>query len=217
MSLRDQLLKKGLVDKKRARNVERELKRERKQKQSQRQKKREVEAARAQEEQARQDAVVAVRQQARAAARAARDAVERESRLRHIALSNRIRSRGRVPFHHRATDGRRIHRLEVGERVAWKLRAGEAAIVALRYGEREPEYVVVHAGAAKALQEIDASVVVHLVTDTQGISAPDEAFLEPEWEISLRPRKATEEDVSALRAAGGVRDPDAGRRGLLSR
>lgn len=200
MSLRDQLLKKGLVSKKRAKQIDRELKHDRKKKQGQRQKKREVEAQRAAADKATAEARVAARRDARLAATQAQQALEREGTLRHIALSNQIRDRGRVVFHHRSVDGMSVIRRGVSDRVAWKLRAGEAAIVGVRWGDRPIEYVVVNARAAEQLAEIDPALVVFHVTDTTGISAPDEAFVAGDWEPSLVPRRATPEDIERLRA-----------------
>ena len=201
MSLRDQLLKKGLVSTKRARQIDRELKQQRKKKQGQRDKQRDVLAREAAEAKAREEQLAAARRESRLAAARARAALEREGRLRQIALSNQIRDRGKVVFHHRSVDGGRVIRREVHPRVAWMLRAGEAAIVAVRWGDRPVEYVVVNAGAADELAEIDASLVVFRVDDTAGISAPDEAFVDADWEPSLRARRATQADIERLRAA----------------
>ena len=191
MSLRDQLLAKGLVSKKRAKHIDRELKKDRKKKQSRRKKKKQAEREQQAAEEARLEAEKERRSAARRAAAEARELQETITRIRSLILGNRIRSRGRVPYWHRARrDGTELRRLEVHERVAWKLRAGELAIAALPRGlGEEPDYHVINAGAARELLEVAPDTIVTFVTDTAGISAPDERFLEPEWEISLRPHR----------------------------
>jgi len=191
VSLRDQLLAKGLVSKKRAKHIERELKQQRKKKQSRRKKKKQVER----EQQVRAEAEAQrereQRQAVRRAAAKAQEELQRSTRIRSLILGNRIRSRGRVPYWHKTLDSAELHRMEVSEGVAWALRAGEAAIVAhIRGLGAEPEYLVVNAGTARELLELAPERVVTFVRDTKGISAPDERFLEADWEISLVPRRA---------------------------
>ncbi|TVQ91088.1 MAG: DUF2058 family protein [Deltaproteobacteria bacterium] len=210
MSLRDQLIKKGLVDKKRARTLDREAKRERKAKQSQREKKKVVERR----EQARREAELKAAAEARALARKEaelrREAAELPARVRQKIRANLIRARGPIPFHAVGPDGRTVHRLEVHERVAWKLRAGEAAIAALQWPERPPELVVISADAAGELRELDPSSICFLVTEVRGISAPELALPEPVEELDLRPRRATPDEVAAMRRVQGVRKASAG-------
>lgn len=189
MSLRDQLVAKGLVTKKDARRVEQQLREARKQAEGHKKSKRELEAeaaaARAAAEEAERQRKLAEKK-ARAAER---EAKERALRLRQIIRRNTIRSAGRFRFYHRTLDGRHVHGLHVSERVAWKLRAGEAAIVADVEEGRDPQYVVVSARAAVKVGEIAPERVVHHVRDTRGLSAPEETLLAPDWDISLAPRR----------------------------
>ncbi len=191
MSLRDQLLAKGLVSKKRAKQIDRELKSARKQKQSSRKKKKVLEReARALEDEQRA-AVSEQRRRSRQAARAANEEAQRITQIRSLILSNRVSGRGPVPYFHRTVQQGRLAKMQVSPQIAWKLRAGEAAIVALRRGQlgEDVEYFVVHAPAARKLLELSPGHVMTFVQDTTGISGPDERFLEKDWEPSLVPHR----------------------------
>ena len=191
MSLRDQLVAKGLVSKKEKRRVDRSKKRERKKKQGTRARKsverREVALA--------SEAERAIRLRERALTRklreAEREAIERTYRIRQIITGNTLRTRGKRVYWHRALEGPGIPSLRVSERAAYKLRCGEAAIAGLRLGEdAEVEYRVISARAAARLEELGAGdVIVSWVRDVTGIGEPSEAFLEPDWEISLIPHR----------------------------
>lgn len=192
MSLRDQLLKAGLATKKDVAKVNRELKQERRQEQAHQKPK--AELRREAEEAARAEAeAIKARARARRERDEARAAAERALQIRQIARSHALRGRGNLAYHVLARDGRTVARLLVSERVAFMLRCGEVGVVEL---PAEPgrdqgvgELIVVSRRAAVRLREIDPDVVRLLVDDTRGISAPDEAFLVPEWDISLRPRR----------------------------
>jgi uncharacterized protein YaiL (DUF2058 family) len=189
VSLRDQLVAKGFASKKDARRVEQQLKHERKLREGHQRSAAEV---RAEEEAARQAAreeVLRRKADARRAREAAREAAERADRVRQIARGNAVRSRGNVVFHHRAADGTHIARMQVSERVAWKLRCGEAAIVAVADARGGVEYRVVSADAAQRIEEIAPGSTVHRVRDTAGLAAPEERLLVPEWPMSLVPHK----------------------------
>lgn len=190
MSLRDQLMAKGLVSKKRARSIDRELKQDRKKKQSQRRKKKQVEREQQAAAEAAQEAERARRAALRRAAEEAEAAARLATRIRTIVLGNRVHSRGKQAYRFRAVDGRTVLRMHISERVAWKLRAGEAAIAAMeRTLGGDLDYHVISAGAARELLDLAPRRVVHFVQDTEGISAPEERFLEPDWEISLVPHR----------------------------
>ena len=187
-SLRDQLLAKGLASKKDVRRVERELKDQRRQEQGHKQKARELQA---QQEAARREAEAEAQQrrlEERRRREAEREARETRERVRQIVVGNAIRSRGPFRFHFRKLDGRTLGRLEVSERVAWKLRAGEAAIAAVS-DDRGEEYVVISARGAQRLADIAPERVVFWTRETAGLSAPEEALWRPEWDISLRPHR----------------------------
>jgi uncharacterized protein YaiL (DUF2058 family) len=194
MSLRDQLLKKGLVDKKRAQQIDREAKAERRAEQGQRERKRVVEQREAERARAEAEAAAHARALARKQAELAREDAERPARIRQKILANRIRGRGPVPFHVRAPDGRTLRRIEVHPNVAWKLRAGELGVAALGWPREEWEAVVVNAHAARELRALDPAIVCFLNEDTTGISAPDLAFGEPVAQPDLRARRVREGD-----------------------
>lgn len=189
MSLRDQLLAKGLVSKKRAKVLDREAKRDRKSKQAHRKKKAQVDAerraAQAEADRAQQQRVLA----ARTAARKAQEIVDQQVKIRSLILGNRIPGKGPVPYYHRTEDGRTLHRLSLPPAVAGWLRAGRAAVVVLQHPGQDPEYMVINGGAASELSELAPHLVLAHVTDATGISAPDEAFLIRDWEPSLGPHR----------------------------
>jgi hypothetical protein len=197
LSLRDQLLAKGLVSKKDVRRVDQELRDERKHAQAHKQRASKIAAEEAENKRVADEAAARKRAEDRKAREAAREAAELRLRIKQIIARNAVRSRGKVRFHHKTIDGRHVSRIEISDAVAWKLRCGEAAIVAvidepLRDGEPAPEptYVVVSARAAERLEEFASDRIVHWVRDSSGLSAKEEAFLVPEWEISLKPHRS---------------------------
>jgi uncharacterized protein len=192
VSLRDQLLKAGVVSKKDVRRAEQDLKTERRQTQGH---KRPLSEVRKEEEAKRAEAEEAARRE-KLEERARREAAKAERehlwRVRQIVDKNAIRSRGKIRYHFRKADGH-IGRIEVSDAVAWKLRCGEAAI-ALRpraFEGEEERLLVVSAAAARRLAEVAPQNLVHHVNDTSALSAREEAFLVPDWEISLRPHRIT--------------------------
>lgn len=190
MSLRDQLLKAGLVDKKAVARANREAKEARRDdqghRQRQKQAQREAEARAAAEREAR----LREKAEARRAREEAREAAERSVRVLQIVRANAVRGRGTVPFHMIGADGRTVHRLMVSEPIAFKLRCGELAVAeAPAGGGRAAELVVVSLRGAQRLAEVAPEAVRFRVVDTRGISAPEEGFLRAEWEISLRPHR----------------------------
>lgn len=199
MSLRDQLLAKGLVSGKRARRIDQEEKRERKQEKGNKKRRRELEREARAREEAENAAREAARREARAEYAAQKERMERALQVRNLILGNRIPSRGSVPFHHKDLDGRRLLRLDVSSGVAHQLRCGEAAVVADHAGP-ELRYVVVGRRAAERIVELAPRLVVFWAREAEGLRQPDLAFLQRDWEPSLRPRRATPED---LRRFGG--------------
>lgn len=186
MSLRDALVAKGLASKKDLRRANQEAQAERRAAQGARRAQAEVEAEAAARQKADEARALREKAEARRARELAREAAERAIQVRQIVRANRIRARGKYPFHHRTLDGRHIGRIEVADRVAWALRCGECAIVAADDG-----YVVVNARTAARVLELDPARVVHFVRDTTGLSDPAEALVRSDWEISLRPRRFT--------------------------
>jgi len=194
MSLRDQLLKAGLVSKKDVRRAGQEKRKERKKHQGERKKKSELRAEEAAQRRAEEKAALEERLQARQEREVVREEVERAQRIRQIVLGNRMGGRGPVPFHHKGRDGRTLHRLEVTERLAWSLRCGKLAVAALPEPDGTASYHVVTTRAADKLAEFAPELVVFRVIDTTGISAPEERFLSREWETSLVPHRVEEDE-----------------------
>ncbi len=188
MSLRDQLLKAGLASKKDVRRTNQELKEERRTEQASRKRKA---ALRAEEAAARALAEDELKHKAeeRRAREEAREADERVHRVRQMLQANRMGAKGRVPFHVRSLDGRRVHRLQVPERVAFGLRCGELAVGAFAEPGAEAEYYIIPSRTATKLASLAPEHLVFHVVDTQGISAPEEGFLTAEWEPSLKPHR----------------------------
>ncbi|MFK7930903.1 MAG: DUF2058 family protein [Myxococcota bacterium] len=185
MSLRDQLLAKGLVSKKRAKSLDRQSKQERKKSQANRKKKKVLDAERnATLSAAEADRVERVRK-ARLAAKQAQTVLDAQARIRSVILGNRIPGRGRVPYFHRGLDGRTVYKMSLPEPIAGWLRSGRAAVVALQHRGQEPEYVVVNASAARELLQTAPHLVLTFVQETSGISEAEEAFLVVDWEPSL--------------------------------
>lgn len=186
MSLRDQLLAKGLVSKKDAQRVGRELKEERRQAQGQRRSKSELEAeeraARAEEAERARAEVLARRQEQEAR----RIALELPRRVRDLVRGNRIRPGRGQAFFHRGPDGVHLARTEVSSGTAYRLRCGELALAWLRPSSGDGEVVVIPRVTAERLLEIDPGAVLFLVSDTAGISDPAEAFAPRTWEPDLR-------------------------------
>ena len=188
MSLREQLLAKGLVSKKQARRAERELKQARKKKQGRRRKKAAVRAEQEAEEAAARRASLEARRARKLEREEAKAQVERALRVRNLVWGNRVQAGGKQPFWHRSLDGRRLLRMEVSRRAAEQLRRGELAIAAFDHGTRL-EYVVLRGDAARKLRELGSGVVVFLVDDVKGILDPENDFLRRTWETDLRPHR----------------------------
>lgn len=185
-SLRDQLLQKGLVSKKRARAVDRQQQRARKDQQGQKRKKRAIDEERRAEEKATRETAAERRQAARAAASQVRDAYEAALRVRNLILGHRLDNRGPHPFFHKGRAGRLVFRMSVHLRVAEELRRGNLAIALLDHGNRD-EYVLIGRIAAEKLHELAPDVLMHWVR--QPSKDPSEALLERDWEPCLGPHR----------------------------
>jgi len=196
VSLRDQFVAKGIVSKKRAAEVNRELKKKRKAKQSKKRKKKAVEAESAIAQAAARAEAKAERQRKRKERELERDASELGNRVKQIIVSNRRGVRGKLRFYHRTRGSQIVQRMQVSERAARDLRCGQLAIAQLDEvtGSR---WFVISRKAALKLQELAPETLVHFVTDTTGISAREYAFLTPTWSAELGPhRVAPGEDLS---------------------
>lgn len=159
MSLRDQLLAKGLVSKKDARRVDRELKDQRKADQGARDRKSRVAA----QEKAQADAEKAARTEERLAARkhaeTERERHERAVQIRNLITGNRVKNTGPHAFFVRGRDGRSVVRLGVHRKVAEALRDGQLGVVVLDHGTRD-EVVIVRGTAAARLRGLAPELVL---------------------------------------------------------
>ncbi len=185
MSLRDQLLKAGVASKKDAARVDRQKKHERRKQQGNR--KRKSVAAREQEalEAAAREAAVEAKRVARKQREVERDALEAGLRVRNLIAGNTVRGRGKQPFWVKRPSGR-VCRLAVSPGIAFKLRCGELGIAA-QPGSDEP--VVIAGKAIDRLMELAPETVWFYVSDSSGLSSPEEAFMDADWDISLVPHR----------------------------
>lgn len=180
MNLRDQLLKAGLVDKKRAEQAAREKRQEEKKALSQQEdrdtRERREAAAREAGRAAKEAEVVAHRREADA--REARELAER--RPRQILRAKRIRFRpGPQPFWHRAPDGVQVWRLDLPEHLALDLRWGRVAVAWC--DDAHPEVVLVDQETAQRIEQLRPELV--LFRNRGGIdTAPDQQLHSREWE-----------------------------------
>lgn len=198
MSLRDQLVAKGLASKKDKRKANQDLRQRRKKKQGARRKQKavraEVEARKEQEQQE----IMARRAAARRDQEHIRAHLERKQRVYSLIRDNEVRSRGRIRFHFPDLERRYVKVVEVSQSVAISLRKGQAAIVAFDHGGRV-EYRIVSAVAAVKLQDIAPEVVLFHVRDTSGLPDPSEEFWQPGEAIDLRPHRARPGEIRMWR------------------
>lgn len=180
MNLRDQLLKAGLVDKKRAEQAAREKRQEEKKALSQQEdratKERREDEAREAERAAREAQQVAHRRETDA--RETREVTER--RPRQILRAKRIRFRpGPQAFWHRAPDGVQIWRLGLPEHLALDLRWGRIAIAWC--DDAHPEVVLIDRETAQRIEALRPELLLFWnrgAIDT----ASDQQLHAPEWE-----------------------------------
>lgn len=154
MSLRDQLLKAGLVDKKKKQAAERDLKRQRKQQQAQRQSRKDLDRlAQEQAEQQRRAAIesrLARRRESQEVQEAAARALRANQIVEHHAMLYRP---GAFPFWHHTPGGVVLHRLDLPRTLAEQLRLGRLAVVwSESFGE--PTFRVVSREVALRLRDI---------------------------------------------------------------
>ncbi|MEZ4318998.1 MAG: DUF2058 family protein [Myxococcota bacterium] len=190
MSLRDQLLKSGLVSKKDARRVDQQVRQEKRIEQSQRKKKKHLEREAAAAAEARKAAELETLRSERREREAAKDRYEQALRVRNLLLGNRVKNRGNHRFYFKGRDGKTVRSLEVQPGVAKELANGRMAVALLDHGTRE-EYVLIGHDAASRIAELDPTVLLHF---TPGPHTPDpaDALLERDWETSLRPHRVRE-------------------------
>lgn len=186
MSLRDQLLQKGLASKKDARRVDQERLAERRREEGNAKRKRSLEIEKLALAEAARVAELEEKRQARAVLDARREAAERELRLRQLVDAHRVKARGPVPYFVVRPSGRLV-RLDVPELIAKGLRCGEFAVVADPHVD-DGVAVVARKGALR-IAEVETQAVLRWVQDTVGISAAEEQFSQREWAPDLRARR----------------------------
>lgn len=155
MSLRDSLLKAGVVSTKDVRRVNQEQEAERRKSKGDRE-------SREERERREQEASKAAREAAAAqiiAARRAREQEAEQAAIRrqagHLIRDYQLRTRGgNQPFWHRNPDGRHIHKLMVSERMAWDLVSGRVAI-AWTGDLLDPTYVLLPREVAMRITALD--------------------------------------------------------------
>ncbi|MEQ1501118.1 MAG: DUF2058 family protein [Myxococcota bacterium] len=194
MSLRDQLVQKGLVSKKHAQKIAREVQAEQRvergNQKSKADQRAEAEAARA----AAEAEATARRIADRKAREAEKAEVERRLRIVNLLAGNRLRPGAGQPFWHKSLDGKQVLRMEVSSGVAYQLRCGELAIAGLQR-QGDIDYVLIPNRAADKLAEFAPEHLVFRVTDPTGISDADHAFLRRTWEPSLAAHRAGPDDL----------------------
>lgn len=155
MSLRDQLLKSGVVSLGDVRRVNQEQQSERQKAKGQRESREEAEArASAEAKRAREEREAQIIAARRARDREAEAAAARR-RVSHLLRDYQMRTRGGYqPFWHRTPDGLHIHKMYVSERVAWDLLLGHVAIAWTGEAE-DPTYVLLPAAVVPRVMEID--------------------------------------------------------------
>ena len=209
MNLRDQLLKAGLVDKKRADQVQRDVRKEAKIAEGN-------QAARAERER-----VEAEAREAREAERRAREATlaerrrEQEARIavesrlmstRQTLRAHRIRiGRGTQRFWHRSPDGREAWRLDLPEWVADDLRLGRLAIAWC--DDQNPEVLVVDALTANRVEALRPELILFRNRGAIDTDPSQQLYNEAEEGAVRRG------PPSALRSAVGARSVGAPRGG----
>lgn len=197
MSLRDQLIKAGLIDKKGAAKVDRAAKADRKAAQGAR-------APKSAEERARldHDRDEKERRAAQAAADRMRAEVERSAheavhRIKQVAMAHRMAGRGPVPFFHRRLDSPALACLSLRESLARDLRNGGAAIVGFRdlggYA-----YVVVPRRTVERIATFAPEAIVHWARTSDHLTDPSESLHVRLWETTLRPRRVRPDELAAL-------------------
>jgi hypothetical protein len=155
MSLRDQLLKAGLTNKKKVRQANRSLKKQRKSDQGAR----ESAAERRKRERAERAAAKAARAEKvraeRARELAARELAEKRRLVRRLLRSWALPDReGQQLFFHKAAAGPGVVRCMFPESWVYDLRRGRLAVAWAGVHPLEPEYVVVRHEAAQRVAEL---------------------------------------------------------------
>ncbi len=178
MSLRDSLLKAGVVSQKDVRRLNQTEAADRKKAKAERENREERERREA--EQAKM-----AREEAAAQIIAARRAREREEelaaarrRVNHLIRDYQLRTRGgNQPFWHRTPDGRHVHKLMMNDRMAWELVAGRIA-VSWTGDPADPSYILLPRDAVDRILELEPSRILFFNAEAPSKDDPSERLLE---------------------------------------
>ena len=175
-SLKDQLLKAGLVNKKAARKADQQARQERKQDQGSREARAVVEAREAAARQAEREQALAEKLAARRAREQAREREESRRQVDQLLQAHRTYFRpGRQPFWHPSPDRRHLLRLDLPERVAYELHGGKLAVSWRGPADAfEPDIVLIPREVAERVARIDPSRV--LFHNAARPDAPEDAM-----------------------------------------
>lgn len=187
MSLRDLLVANGVASKKDATQANRALKEQRKAEQGQRKRHSAQEAEARAAKAAEEAAAIQRRGEIRRAQDRAEQLLAARQQIFSLMRAHELRARGPIRFYHPDIQRRFILFKEIDLKTAKILRKGAAAIAGFDHGG-QVEYRIVGSYAAERIREIRPEAVVFWV---HGDSPHDvsEEFLEPEWDISLRPHR----------------------------
>jgi hypothetical protein len=166
ISLQDQLLKAGLVDKKKANQVRKEKKKQTKQEQKGHGKSADEvkrSAKEAQKAQAERDRQLNLQRKAEADKRAL------QAQIRQLIEMNQINTdEGEIAYSF--TDGNKIKKLYVTEKIQSQLSKGQVAIA--RFGDG---YALVPNGVAEKIKQRDQHVII-FISDTPQVSEEDDPY-----------------------------------------
>jgi uncharacterized protein YaiL (DUF2058 family) len=178
MSLRDQLMKAGVVSRKQKRDAERELKRRRKKKQGERASKRDLAQREREQAEAQRQAAVEQALARRRASQAEQEAGARRLRANQIVEHHALHSAlGPQRFWHPTPGSPVLNRLDLPRKLAEQLRLGQLAVVwSESFGE--PSYRVVTREVALRLRGILAERVLFLNETPPDPGDPAECLLE---------------------------------------
>lgn len=171
MSLRDQLLKAGLADKKKVSRANRELKKARKKQQGGKESHAVVRARQAAADKAARQARVEKAREEHALLVAAKEAAERRKLVKRLLRTWQLPDRqGQQLFFHKAADGVGIVRCMLPASWVYDLRRGQLAVAWAGLLPADPEYVVVRHEAARRVATMDPQRLLFW----NGDNAPDE-------------------------------------------
>jgi uncharacterized protein YaiL (DUF2058 family) len=180
MSLRDAMLKAGVVDKKKVQDVNRQLKQERKADQGARERKWILEAKEAEERQRAKEEHERQVIEARRAREAERGAQANALRVRQLLRRHRLHVReGGTAFYVRSLDGQKLLRLNLPVNIARDLRGGRLALAALEpsYGG-PPDYFLITRDVA--LRVLESQGALPFFNEHPAPDTPDQQLLQDE-------------------------------------